>query len=123
LRPGPPATIILIVTGCPVISETAKKPPIRFSEIALLAGLVLLFSVIRIYYGGSQGLMIVWKGEISFQDTLVNLDQLERMPKPQLQREHPSVYWQMLAMDLVEDDHDLQIIRKRREVRHIKAGP
>jgi hypothetical protein len=85
--------------------------------------LVLLFSVIRIYYGGSQGLMIVWKGEVSFQDTVVNLDQLQRMPKSQLQREHPSVYWQMLSMDLVEDDHDLQIIRKRREVRHVKAGP
>jgi hypothetical protein len=98
-----------------------KKIPIRLSEIALLLGLVFLFSVIRIYYGGAQGLMIVWKGELSFKDTIVNLSDLERMPKQQLQQEHPSVYWQMLAMDLVEDDHDLDIIRKRRELRHIQS--
>jgi hypothetical protein len=82
---------------------------------------VLLFSVIRIYYGGNQGLMIVWKGEITFNDTLVNLTELEKMPKKDLQREHPAVYWQMLAMDLVEDDHDLEIVRKRRVIRHVQA--
>jgi hypothetical protein len=99
-----------------------KKFPIRLSEIALLLGLILLFSVIRIYYGGSQGLMIVWKGEVSFKDTLVNLTELEKLPKQELQQQHPSVYWQMLAMDLVEDDHDLDIIRKRRQLRHIESA-
>jgi hypothetical protein len=89
----------------------------------LLLGLVLLCSMIRIYYGGAQGLMIVWKGEVTFRDTLVSVSQFEAMPKTELQTQHASVYSQMLAMDLVEDDHDLQVIRKRREVRRIKSEP
>ena len=85
----------------------------RYSDVALLLGLVLLLSLVRIYYGGGHGLMVVWKGQPGFADTLVNLSEVTQMPVEQLRREHPSVHWQLVAMELLDDNTELDSVRSR----------
>ena len=84
-----------------------------YSELALLLGLVMLLSLVRIYYGGGHGLMVVWKGQPGFADTLVNLSDVTQMPVEQLRREHPSVHWQLVAMDLIDDNAELDALQER----------
>ena len=102
-------------------SKCTLKLPLRISELVLIVGLVFLVGLIRIYYGGSQGLMVVWKGDWTFRDTLVNLVSLQNMPREQLLKQHKSVFWQLEAMDLLEDDQDLQVIKSRRAFRSKRA--
>lgn len=84
-----------------------------YSEIALGVALIALLSLVRIYYGGGHGIMVVWKGQPTFQDTLVNLSEVTQMPPEQLRREHPSVHWQLVAMEIIEDNIELQSVRER----------
>lgn len=86
----------------------------KFSELVLVAMLILLVSLVRVYCGGSQGLMVVWKGEPSFEDTVVNLSDLMKLPSEELRKSHPSVHWQLVAMDLLEDTAELENIRQKR---------
>jgi len=88
------------------------------SEVVLLAALVVLLSLVRVYYGGGHGLMVVWKGSPSFSDTLVNLSDVIRMPIDQLRREHPAVHWQLVAMDLLPDNTELDSVRSRKPKQH-----
>lgn len=85
----------------------------RSSDIALLLGLAILLSLVRFYYGGDHGLMVVWKGQPDFADTVVNLSEIQQMPIDQLRREHPSVHWQLVAMDIIDDNTELDAIRER----------
>src|SRR5215813_14000130 len=94
----------------------------RYSEFALLAALVVLLSLVRIYYGGGHGLMVVWKGQPSFSDTLVNLSDMTQMPRDQLRREHPAVHWQLVAMELLDDNTELDSIRARLHKQHKQVG-
>jgi len=93
----------------------------RFSELALLGVLVLLLALVRIYYGGDRGLMVVWKGEPTFKDTLVDLPQMMSMPADAIKREHPSVHWQLVAMDILDENVELQSVIDRR--RRLDSGP
>ena len=95
------------------MSDEKKSFQISATEIALLAILVLLVSLIRVYYGGDRGIMIVWKGELSFHDTLVNLAEITRTPKEELLKHHRSVLYQLEAMDLIEQDVELESVRHR----------
>ncbi len=84
-----------------------------YSEIALLLGLVMLLSLVRIYYGGGHRLMVVWKGQPGFTDTLVNLSDVTQMDREKLRREHPAVHWQLVAMELIDDNTELDALRDR----------
>lgn len=75
------------------------------SELVLAAVLVLLIAMTRIYYGPGQTPMVVWKGEITFHDTLVNLPEVTTMPQDQLLQAHKSVFYQLEDMDLIEADN------------------
>jgi len=86
----------------------------RVSEIALLILLVALVALIRVYHGGEHGLMVVWKGEPSFTDTIVYVPEMLNLPAQDLKAEHPSVYSQLVAMDILEDNTELEQIRARR---------
>lgn len=91
----------------------------RSSEIVLVLMLVLLFGCIRVYYGGEQAFMIVWKGELSFADTLVSLDDMIKMPRTQLQGHHRSVYYQLEEMGYLDDGHEqlLEHVREKNRAR------
>jgi hypothetical protein len=70
----------------------------RTSELILLLVLLLLVGFARVYYGGEDGLMFVWKGEFGFKDTLVNLPEILALPPDELAREHPSMLSQLEGM-------------------------
>lgn len=89
----------------------------HISELVLVVVLVLLVLAVRVYYGGHDGLMIVWKGELGFKDTLVNLPEVMALPKAQLTRDHKSVLWQLEEMGLMEPDDLPEKTRKRLEKR------
>lgn len=83
------------------------------SEIVLVLILILLFACTRIYYGGEQGVMIVWKGELNLSDTLVNLDEMLNMPPQKLLEQHHSIYNQLEDMGMLNTDQTLQDLRKK----------
>ena len=99
--------------GSRVVTSSMASIQNRFSELVLAAMVILLVSLVRIYYGGSQGIMVVWKGEPSFKDTVVNLSELMRLPAEELRTNHPSVHWQLVAMDLLEETAELDNVRQR----------
>lgn len=88
----------------------------RYSEIALLVVLVFLISLVRIYYGDSHGIMVVWKSQPSFVDTLVNLSEVTSMPAEELKEKHPAIYWQLISMDVIDDNVELDSLRKKHAV-------
>lgn len=89
------------------------KPSV--SEVVLLAILVLLVGLTRIYYGGGRPPMVVWKGELTFRDTLVNLGEIVNLPRDQLLTQHRSVLYQLEEMELIQSsDPTLDSIRHRR---------
>ncbi|MBY0550076.1 MAG: hypothetical protein K2W95_22565 [Candidatus Obscuribacterales bacterium] len=94
----------------------------RSSEIVLVLMLVLLFTCIRVYYGGEQAFMIVWKGELSFADTLVSLEDMIKMPRTQLQGQHRSVFYQLEEMGYLDDSQEelLQHVRKKNRARKLQ---
>lgn len=94
----------------------------RSSEIVLVLMLLLLFSCIRVYYGGEQAFMIVWKGELSFADTLVSLEDMIKMPRTQLQGQHRSVFYQLEEMGYLDDSQEelLQHVRKKTRARKLQ---
>lgn len=96
----------------------------RISEVVLLLCLLILIGLIRVYYGGSQGLMVVWKGELSYKDTFVNLKEILNQPKESLIADHPSVYFQLLGMDVLDDQQDQSRVQTIRRLRlHRQPGP
>lgn len=70
----------------------------RTSEILLIAILVVIVGFTRIYFGGPDGFMVVWKGEFGYKDTIVNLEQFSQIPVAQAQSEHPNVVFQLEEM-------------------------
>jgi len=98
--------------GEPMVSLSRNLPE-RACELGLLLGLVFLLSLVRIYYGGSQGLMVVWKGEPTFQDTLVDVSKMIEMPPNELSEKHRSVLYQLEAMDIIDPQIEVENIRKR----------
>ncbi len=96
------------------------------SEIVLVLILIILSACSRIYYGGEQGFMIVWKGELSFPDTIVSLEDMIKLPQKDLLAAHRSVYYQLEDMGLLEnsDQHTLEKVRRKKETRtHSNSAP
>ncbi|GEM_PF-3315108 len=94
-------------------SAGAFKPTI--TELALLPVLVFLIALTRLYYGGGYSPMLVWKGELTFRDTFVDLGQLLKLSREELIRRHRPVMHQLEAMEILEPaDVELESIRDRR---------
>lgn len=74
----------------------------RQSEIILIAILVAITGFTRIYYGGTEPPRVVWKSEFGYGDTLVNLNDLLKMPRAEILQQHPSVLYQLEEMGLME---------------------
>jgi hypothetical protein len=94
-------------------------------SIILILLMFLLIAATRIYVAPDE-LMIVWKGNLGFADTVVNLDEYSDVPtvdgravaRSELAANHPEVLAQMEDMGLLTDE--AQMIRKRHKAR--KAG-
>lgn len=75
------------------------------NSLAPLLVLLLLFVIIvlasRVYIGGPDGLMIVWKGVLSADDTVVNLHDYAGVPREQLEKK-PQLLMQMEEMHLLD---------------------
>jgi hypothetical protein len=83
----------------------------QLSTVVLLLILAVLIGLVRIYYGGSTGIMVVWKSEFGLHDTLVNVAQMEQLPHADLERDHKEVLLQMEEMDLLEPPSEFSIKR------------
>ncbi len=92
--------------------------------ILLVVALVGLVALIRIYYGGDQGVMCVWKAQPSFVDTVVYIPEVTALPKEDLVKDHPGVWEQLVVMDLVNEEHEakLEQIRNKRMRRFVKTA-
>jgi hypothetical protein len=92
--------------------------------ILLVVALVGLVALIRIYWGGDQGVMCVWKTQPSFVDTVVYIPEVTALPKEDLVKDHPGVWEQLVVMDLVNEEHEAKMaqIRQKRMHRFTKTG-
>jgi hypothetical protein len=82
------------------------------SPIVLCALLIILISATRVYIGGPDGMLVVWKGELSFNETVVNLADYVDLPKSELAK-HPQLFMQMEEMDLLNPSYERPLKRKR----------
>ena len=84
----------------------------------LVLGILLLaiVSASRVYIGGPEGLMVVWKGGFSFDDTVVNIYDYANLPREQLERK-PLLFQQMKDMDLLDPDSDGDHAWKKKRIR------
>ncbi len=74
-------------------------------SILLTALMFVLISATRVYVGGPDGLEFVWKGELSFNDTVVNLVDFQGMPPKDIALAHsPTLVSQMEDMGLIVSD-------------------
>jgi hypothetical protein len=79
---------------------TTAKLASRSSEILLLALLLVIVGFTRVYFGGPEGVMVVWKGEFGYNDTFVNLDDFYKIPKKEAAAQHAQVLYQLEEMGL-----------------------
>lgn len=82
------------------------------SPLVLCALFILLVAATRVYVGGPGGVIFVWKGELSFIDTVVNLVDYANLPKEELAK-HPQLVMQMEEMDLLDPSNEGFEKRKR----------
>lgn len=87
----------------------------RLSEALLVVLLVLLVACMRIYVGGPDGIIWVWKGAPSFNDTVVELKNFQAMPREELKKSHYDVLWQLEDMGFIEN---LEHAKLRQHKRH-----
>lgn len=92
--------------------------------ILLVVALVGLVALVRVYWGGDQGVMCVWKTQPSFVDTVVYIPEVTALPKEDLVKDHPGVWEQLVVMDLVNEEHEAKLaqIRNKRMRRLSKVA-
>lgn len=92
--------------------------------ILLVVAVIGLVAMVRIYWGGEQGAMCVWKTQPSFVDTVVYIPEVTALPKEDLVKDHPGVWEQLVVMDLVNEEHEAKLdqIRKKRMHRFSKSA-
>lgn len=81
--------------------QASPRLPAGVSELVLLGLFIVVLGFTRVYYSSADGVLFVWKGEFSFADTLVDLDQYTNMPVAEMERNHRSVLWQLEDMGMV----------------------
>lgn len=72
----------------------------KSSELLLLALLLVIVGFTRIYWGGAEGVMVVWKGSFGYQDTFVNLDEFYKIPRKEALAQHAHVVYQLEEMGI-----------------------
>jgi hypothetical protein len=92
------------------------------SEVILLAILVAIVAMTRVYYDEGTGPMVVWKSEISLKDTLVKISDFAKMPRAELEKQHPDVFYQMEDMGLL-DSETSAILHRRGMPRPKRESP
>lgn len=98
---------------------SGDKKLFNVSELVLLTILVLLVALSRVYWGEGYFPMVVWKGELTFHDTFVNLGQITKLPHDELLKTHKSVLYQLEDMQVITgSDPELESIRSRRWLHH-----
>jgi hypothetical protein len=96
-------------------SSTVSRFPKGLSELFLAGIMIMLLGLTRIYYGGNEGIIVVWKGHLSLTDTLVNLSETLALPREVLITEHPEVLAQLEEMNLINSGNSSdELIYKRR---------
>lgn len=88
---------------------------VRTSELVLASILLVIVGFTRVYYGGPDGLMVVWKGEFGFKDTLVDLGSFSSLPRNVAVAEHANVLYQLEEMGLVDQYTEPAHIKPRPE--------
>lgn len=88
----------------------------KASEILLLLFLLAIVGFTRVYYGGPQGPMFVWKGEFSYKDTLVSLPDFMKIPHEQALIQHPKLVDQLEEMGMIDSPDFIYKPRHRRNV-------
>lgn len=115
------STVSQAADGSSVPGTTAPSPSKKsksdwISPVLLCILLLVLISASRVYIGGPEGVIFVWKGEFSFNDTIVNIAEYANLPQKELtsqQAKHPHVISQMEEMDLLNPSFERPIKRKR----------
>ena len=92
------------VNGHHAPQQPKKTAPLLV--LAVVAGIIVLLAagLCRVYYGGGVGIQIVYKHSFSFQDTIVNLDDLIGQPRIVIAAKHPAVKRQLEEMGMIESD-------------------
>lgn len=92
--------------------------------VLLVVAVIGLVAIIRVYWGGEQGVMCVWKTQPSFVDTVVYIPEVTALPKEDLVKDHPGVWEQLVVMDLVNEEHEAKLaqIRQKRMHRFSKSA-
>jgi hypothetical protein len=77
--------------------------------------MAVLIAAIRIYVGGPDGLEVVWKGGLNFEDTVVNVNDYANQPRKEMLATKPALLSQMEEMGLYDSsDTPAEMFRKRR---------
>lgn len=81
--------------------------------------LVIFCGLFRVYIGGGVGLRVLLKDGFSFNDTIVNLNDIFGMPRVAVAAQHPAVKRQMERMGWIRSDEDIMQEEKRRIEREV----
>lgn len=81
---------------------------------ALLILLIVLLSAVRIYIGGPDGLEVVWKGELEFPDTVINVADYAGLPRKEMEKK-PKLLAQMEDMGLFESENWIRRRKHRKQ--------
>lgn len=92
-------------------------------SVGLLFFLVLLIAAIRIYVGGPDGIEVVWKGQLDFSDTVVNVDDYSGSPRAEMVVSKPALLSQMEDMGLFDDEDEARLRRRKRRPRKAEQTP
>ncbi|HEY9790058.1 MAG TPA: hypothetical protein V6D22_06660 [Candidatus Obscuribacterales bacterium] len=82
------------------------------SELILLVILLMIVAMTRVYYDDGAAPMVVWKSELSLKDTLVKISEFAKMPRTDLETEHPDVFYQMEDMGLLDSETSATVHRR-----------
>lgn len=91
------------------------------SLVFLFLILLFLISAVRLYIGGPDHLELVWKDQIGFGDTVVNVNDYAALPREELDKK-PGLSAQMEDMGLIDfDDTGMRFRRMRAKRRKAQA--
>jgi len=90
----------------------------NISLVLLLVALVGLVACVRVYWGGDQGLMFVWKTQPSFTDTFVYMPEVTALTKEDLVKDHPGIWEELVVMDIVNEEQEAKLAQIRHKRMH-----
>ncbi len=85
-------------------------------SVLLIAVMLLLIAATRVYVGGPDGIEVVWKGELSFENTVVNLLDYSGLPRSAFAR-YPALMAQMEEMGFFDYEDSYRGLRKKHRIK------